>query len=172
MRAGRLVTLMLILQRRGRVTAAHLATELEVSQRTILRDIEELSSAGVPVYAVRGPGGGFQLLDNDLPELADPDQWRPNDRRPGRARRARIEITPEGHGLAAVLRRLQPLRIRQSSPHAEEGWLQASFRLTTIDAALIDILSLSPHIRVLEPTELRNRVADAAHRTAAHYLEQ
>jgi predicted DNA-binding transcriptional regulator YafY len=172
MRAGRLVSLMLILQRRGRVTAADLADELEVSSRTILRDIEELSGAGVPVYAVRGPGGGFQLLDNDLPELADPEHWKPSNRRPGRNRRALIEITPEGHHLAAVLRRLQPLRIRHTAPGVEQGWLRASFRLDTLDAAVIDVLSLGPHIRVLEPTELRDRVADAAHRTAAHYSPQ
>ena len=59
MRAGRLVTLMLILQRRGRVTAAELAQELEVSERTVLRDIDDLSGAGVPVYATRGAGGGW-----------------------------------------------------------------------------------------------------------------
>ena len=68
MRAGRLITLLLILQRRGRVTAGELATELEVSERTVLRDIEALSGAGVPVYATRGPGGGFQC---DVAEAAD-----------------------------------------------------------------------------------------------------
>jgi len=51
------------LQTRGRVTAEALAAEFEVSVRTIYRDIEELSAADVPVYADRGPNGGFQLLD-------------------------------------------------------------------------------------------------------------
>jgi predicted DNA-binding transcriptional regulator YafY len=62
-RADRLLSLMLLLQARGRMTAATLAAELEVSVRTIYRDIEALGAAGVPVYAEAGPGGGCQLLD-------------------------------------------------------------------------------------------------------------
>lgn len=63
MRAGRLVSILILLQLRVRLTAEQLAEEFEVSVRTIYRDIEELSAAGVPIYGDRGPGGGFQLID-------------------------------------------------------------------------------------------------------------
>ncbi|MBF6548902.1 helix-turn-helix transcriptional regulator [Nocardia brasiliensis] len=63
MRASRLVQLLLLLQTRGRSTAGALAKELEVSVRTVYRDIEALSAAGVPVYSEPGRAGGVQLID-------------------------------------------------------------------------------------------------------------
>ncbi|MEU8384448.1 WYL domain-containing protein [Streptosporangium sp. NPDC048865] len=69
MRADRLVSLVLLLRQRGRLTATELARELGVSTRTVLRDIEALSGAGVPVYAERGRHGGFALLPGFRTEL-------------------------------------------------------------------------------------------------------
>ncbi len=64
MRSSRLLSILLLLQNRGRTTAQTLAEEFEVSVRTIYRDIDELSAAGVPVYADRGRAGGFRLMDH------------------------------------------------------------------------------------------------------------
>ena len=61
MRASRLVSLLLLLQTRGQLTAAELADRFDVSIRTIHRDVEALGDAGVPVEAVRGPAGGYRL---------------------------------------------------------------------------------------------------------------
>lgn len=63
MRASRLLSILLLLHTRGRVSAQQLAAELEVSLRTIYRDIEALSVAGIPVYSTRGRAGGFELLE-------------------------------------------------------------------------------------------------------------
>lgn len=63
MRASRLLSILILLQHRARLTAEALAGEFGVSLRTIYRDIDELSAAGIPVCGDRGPGGGFRLLD-------------------------------------------------------------------------------------------------------------
>src|SRR6266581_218257 len=62
MRADRLLSLLLLLQARKRLKAGDLAERLQVSERTVYRDLDALSSAGVPVYAQRGPNGGVALL--------------------------------------------------------------------------------------------------------------
>jgi len=62
-RAGRLLTLLLTLQDEGRCTTSALAERLEVSRRTVLRDLEALGGAGIPIVTFAGPGGGVELLE-------------------------------------------------------------------------------------------------------------
>ncbi|WP_117000686.1 helix-turn-helix transcriptional regulator [Desertimonas flava] len=76
MKASRLVQLLLVLQRRGRTTAEELAAELEVSVRTVYRDVEALGMAGVPIYGARGLGGGISLAggyETRLTGLTEPE---------------------------------------------------------------------------------------------------
>lgn len=76
MRADRLISILLLLQAEGRLPAGAIAERLEVSKRTIGRDMEALSMAGVPVYAERGRLGGWSLTDEyrtDLTGLTDPE---------------------------------------------------------------------------------------------------
>ena len=158
-RAGRLLSVLLALQNGGRQTAAQLAERLGVSERTVLRDIEVLSGSGVPVYGVRGPGGGFELLDTfdqAVPAMAPglaSDQ--------GRLRRVRVRLAPAALQLALVSGRPEAWRVRPSFDPAEDrpDWIEGSFRFTSYDAAVRELLALGPDVEVLLPVELRETMA-------------
>lgn len=70
MRADRLVAVLLMLQRRGHVTSAQVAEELEISERTARRDLEALGMAGLPVYSKQGRNGGWELLGGAKTDLS------------------------------------------------------------------------------------------------------
>jgi predicted DNA-binding transcriptional regulator YafY len=163
-RASRLVGLLGLLQARGRMTTRQLAFELEVSQRTILRDIGELSTAGIPVYAVRGCLGGFELLDGFRSDLPAGGHRASHPSGGATIQRARVRLSPRGRRLAALLGRPASVRIRRNIPPAagREDWAEAWVRIDSAEAAVLDMLALGAEVEVIHPPELRTRLCETA----------
>lgn len=166
MRAGRLLSLLLVLQNGGRITARELAEQLGVSERTVLRDIDALAAAGAPVFGVRGPGGGFEMLDTfnqTVPPL--PPGLTPGT---GRLRRVRVRISPAALQLALVTGRPDGWRARAAGdlPSDRSDWLEGSFRFDSYDAAIRELTALGPEVEVLLPVELRRSMAAIGRRIA------
>lgn len=159
MRAGRLLSLLLVLQNGGRHTAAELAQRLGVSERTILRDLEVLSGSGVPVYGVRGPSGGFELLDTF--RQAVPPVPAGLTGGTGRLRRVRVRIAPSALQMALVAGRPEGWRPRPAATPAPDrpDWVEGSFRFGSYDAAMRELIALAPDVEVLLPEELRETMA-------------
>jgi len=158
-RAGRLLNLLLALNNGGRITARELAERLEVSERTVLRDIEALSAAGVPVYGVRGPGGGFEILETfnqAVPPLAP--GLTPGT---GRIRRVRVRIAPRALRVALVSGRPEGWRARPTAelPPDRDDWLEGSFRFDSYEDAVRQLVALGSEVEVLLPAELRKAMA-------------
>ena len=170
-RAGRLVALLMLLQDRGQVTAAELARQLEVSPRTILRDIEALSGAGVPVFATRGARGGLQLLGGYERSLPMPTGAAA--RRATGGRRARARLSLAGRRLVALTGRPAGVQLRTRSSGAGTGsWVEVTWPVDTLDAAVLDVLSLGVEIEVVGPADLRAAVAEAAFRIAERHATE
>jgi predicted DNA-binding transcriptional regulator YafY len=130
MRASRLLSILILLQLRVRLTAEQLADEFEVSVRTIYRDIDALSAAGIPVYGDRGPGGGFSLLDGYRTRLtglaAGEAEALPVIGLPGAA-------ASLGLGPAAARARGKLLAALPPAGSAEAGRMAARFHVDTVD---------------------------------------
>lgn len=169
MRAGRLLNLLLLLQNGGRLTARQLAQRLEVSPRTVLRDLEALSGAGVPVYAVRGARGGFELLDTFRQQVPDVPGTLAAATASGRIRRVRVRVSPAALQLALVLGKPEGWRPRHAAEPALDrpDWVEGSFRFTSYEAAVVELLGLGPDVEVLLPTEARAAMAEVGARIAA-----
>lgn len=170
MRAGRLLRLVLVLQDGRQHTAADLADQLQVSSRTVLRDLDTLSTAGVPVYATRGPNGGFQLLDTfhqpDLSIAPGLSAAR------GPLRRVRVRLAPGALQIALVNGKPEGWRPRPNPdppPRDRPDWIEGSFRFDSYDSAVRELLSLGPDIEVLLPVELRRSMGRLAKQLARHH---
>ena len=111
MRADRLIATLLLLQARGRVTAAQVARELEVSVRTARRDLEALGTAGVPVYSVAGRGGGWALVGGARTDLSGLTA--------GEARALFLAAGPAGAAMPAVQGALRKLAQALPAPLRE-----------------------------------------------------
>jgi predicted DNA-binding transcriptional regulator YafY len=123
-RADRLVATLLVLQARGRVTAAALAEELEVSVKTARRDLEALAGAGLPVYAQPGRGGGWSLLGGartDLSGLSAPE-----------ARALFLLVGPASH--VAPEARAALRKLVRALPETFRAEAQAAASAVTLDA--------------------------------------
>jgi predicted DNA-binding transcriptional regulator YafY len=168
-RASRLVGLLSLLQARGRMTTGQLASELEVSQRTVLRDIEALSAAGIPVYAVRGRQGGFQLLDGFVSDLPAGRYLADGPTAGQGLLRARVRLSPRGRRLAALLGRPASVRVRRATRPVtgREDWVEAWVRADSAAAAVGELLALGAEVEVIQPPELRARLYQTARQIAA-----
>lgn len=160
MRAGRLLRLVMVLQDGRCHRAADLADELQVSMRTVLRDLEALSSAGVPVYATRGPGGGFQLLDTFNQHVGPLPAGFGGARGP--LRRVRVRLSPAALQVALVNGTPEAWRPRPGAEAAPDrpDWIEGSFRFASYDTAVVQLMGLGPEVEVLLPVELRSAMVD------------
>lgn len=123
MRADRLVAALLLMQARGRVTAAELAAELEVSVATARRDLEALSAAGIPVYPQPGRGGGWALVGGartDLSGLSAPE-----------AQALFLRLGPAAAGSDAVKAALR--KLVRALPPTFRAEAEAAARATVVD---------------------------------------
>ena len=161
MRADRLLSLLLLLQTRGQMTAHTLAKELEVSERTIYRDIDALSCAGVPIYGEPGREGGYALVDSfrtNLTGLTEEEVralFMLNIPAP-------LDDLGAGQPLKTAL-----LKLSASLPHArrqDEGWVRQRFHLDTTwwhrhEAQL-------PHLQTIHTAVWQDRKLHIVYQTA------
>ncbi|UUN26810.1 YafY family protein [Streptomyces sp. FIT100] len=171
MRAGRLITLLLLLQDRGRMTARQLAEELEVSVRTVYRDVEALGGAGIPLYGDAGHAGGYRLVDGYRTRLtgltADEAQAAFLAALPGTA--AELGLAEALTAAQLKLRAALPAELREHAGRIQErflldapGWYGAADRTPHLGAVAAAVWELRAVVlryrRWRAPEEIERRV--------------
>lgn len=153
MRAERLLTILLLLQRHGRMTAQHLADKLNVSERTIYRDIDALALAGIPVFAEKGPHGGFGLVDGYRTRLTGLTETQVR----------ALMVSGDGGPLADLglddALRGAVLKFLAAVPDPQRERLEQHARRVYVDATpwFADNRSTSPHLSVLQDAVFDNQ---------------
>lgn len=169
MRADRLLSILLLLQSRRRITARELAQRLEVSERTILRDMDSLSGSGIPVVAGRGKGGGWSLLDDYQTKLTGLSPAEIQSLFLGRPARLMADLGLKRESEAALLKleASLPARVREHAELARQrilidprGWRDASESIPCLPV-LLDAIWRGKQVRFRYAREL----AEPAERT-------
>ena len=135
----------------------------------MLRDIESLSGAGVPVYAVRGRQGGFELLDGFDPDLGGVG-WSPGS---GGSRRIAVRVSDEGRRRAAVIgRHLRLRKVAKWDPRpGREDWREATMLVDSLEDARLFLLQLGAEVEAVTPPELRTVMGETAQQLVRLYDE-
>jgi predicted DNA-binding transcriptional regulator YafY len=158
MRAERLLRIVVLLQARGRVSAGELARELEVSPRTIQRDMEALSGAGIPVYATRGGDGGWEVLKAYRTNLAGLTASDVLAVAVGRPAKLLSELGLDDPGEGPVLKLMEAV-----SPSAKEQVVHARERLH-VDLSGWGSSQTEPSLSVLQDAVWNDRVVRMRYR--------
>lgn len=188
-RASRLLFILTTLQARGQATARALADEYGVSLRTIYRDVDALSAAGIPIYSERGNLGGYRLLDGYrtrlngmsaleaealfLGGLSDlPAYWTENARRfeqEQHPERTRLRLSPWGIKMMEAF--LPPYAVAHAAiaEAAEDGWRTVILPAGPLHHAAHELLRFGAEAEVLEPEALRVHMARSAGQLARTY---
>lgn len=153
MRADRLLSLLMLLQTRRRLTARQLAAELEVSERTIYRDITALSAAGIPVVSEGGPGGGISLVERYRTDLTG--------LRPEEAQALSMLAIPEPLVRLGVGQELKTALLKLSaavSPKAREQQEQARRRIHLDSVWWFQSEEPTPHLQTIQQAVWQDRL--------------
>jgi predicted DNA-binding transcriptional regulator YafY len=174
MRASRLISILLLLQARGRMTAEALAAELEVSVRTIYRDVEALHRSGVALYGEAGRDGGYRLVDGYRTQLTGLTQAEaaalPLAALPGAARE--LGLSSAAAGAAAKLQAALSEDLRQRADHVQRRLYvdpAAWYDDADSTALLADVADAVWQHRRLEVTYRRWRAPQDVERTIEPY---